>query len=692
MGGIYTLGKQEHSVIRGNVIHDVAADPLEGGYGGWGIYPDEGSSGQLIEKNLVYDCGSQSFSQHYGKENLVRNNIFAFSGEGQLSVGRNEEHTSAIVERNIIVSEGQPVYVRVEAGKFKDDGNLLFDYADPGRVFSSGNSGNMGIPKMRRMGYYQNALIADPLFKDAEGRDFTLALNSPAVEQLGFELWDYGQAGRLKEQTGETPADGILLNIDINSANLPFLNSVADTASPETVREALRPYMEQYAGTQITDVLFDIFCQYSAAPSRVFTTEVDKYLQTSENGVPVDYKEYYRAPYTLSQWGVDPYAVWIAQCRELGLRPWISLRMNDCHEPDEATSFLRGDFFYEAREKGWMLGEEHGYYRWCYDYAVPEVREKMLAYIEEQLMHYDVHGLELDWMREITCFGEQGRPENIEIINEFMREVDKIRHAAEEKWGHEIAIMCRQPRDYTQALLYGFDAAAWAKDGLVDAVVVTPRWESNDSAMPLHQWQTALYGSGVKLYAGLEILTNRASDESYTTASVARGYAAQYLGAGADAIYLFNYFQNPNEPSEALQEIYATCGSMDTLLGAARRHIVTFQDIAPIGVERYRPLPMKVTKAKPQSLLVHTGRVEAEEMIIYLGADTGGLRVCLNGRPCEPLGKANLPEEADYLREAADIYAWRAEGPFPGGAQSVTLYSDAPRPARVSYAEIDVNM
>ena len=195
MGGIYTLGMQPHSAIRGNVIHDVAADPLQGGYGGWGIYPDEGSTGQLIEKNLVYRCGSQSFHQHYGKENLVRNNIFAFSGEGQVRVSRKEDHTSAIFERNIIVSDGQPMYTSVEKGKFRDDGNLYYDYANPRRIFS-GDGGELGIAQMRRKGYYNNALVADPLFRDPKNADFTLALNSPAVTELGFEVWDYGQAGR----------------------------------------------------------------------------------------------------------------------------------------------------------------------------------------------------------------------------------------------------------------------------------------------------------------------------------------------------------------------------------------------------------------------------------------------------------------------------------------------------------------
>ena len=213
MGGIYTLGMQPHSVIRGNVIHDVAADPLQGGYGGWGIYPDEGSTGQLIEKNLVYDCGSQSFHQHYGRENIVRNNIFALSGEGQIRVSRKEEHTSIILEGNIIVSDGQPLYTSVVKDKFRDGNNLYYDYSCPRFPYSVTNDGRpgstlwdliwnffsirKGVLSMRWMGYYRDGLFADPLFADAKNFDFTLPPDSPAITQLGFEPWDYSAAGRL---------------------------------------------------------------------------------------------------------------------------------------------------------------------------------------------------------------------------------------------------------------------------------------------------------------------------------------------------------------------------------------------------------------------------------------------------------------------------------------------------------------
>ena len=173
-------------------------------------------------------------------------------------------------------------------------------------------------------------------------------------------------------------------NIDINSFNTPFLNRAAKEYTGD--ESILYPYVDIYAGTQITDVLFCNFCQYSASDTKYWSTYADKYEQTEENGVSVDYRHLYEGIYTFNKkYGIDSYAVWIKRCREKGLKGWISIRMNDCHCPEEEACFLRSDFFYEAREKGWNIGEKYGYYTWCFDYAVPQVREKMLGYIAEQL-------------------------------------------------------------------------------------------------------------------------------------------------------------------------------------------------------------------------------------------------------------------------------------------------------------------
>lgn len=206
MGGIYTLGMQPHTVISGNRIYNVAADEGQGGYGGWGIYLDEGSSGILVEKNLVYDCGSQGFHQHYGKENRIRNNIFAMNRKGQFRITRSEAHLSAYVERNIFVGDDSAMMTGINPKnrKIAESGNFYRDYARGVFVLSTQTGDDktrnpfktLNRLQMRLIGNYTDAEFADPWFRDAKGFDFTLADNSPAV-QAGFERWNYNEAGTL---------------------------------------------------------------------------------------------------------------------------------------------------------------------------------------------------------------------------------------------------------------------------------------------------------------------------------------------------------------------------------------------------------------------------------------------------------------------------------------------------------------
>lgn len=203
MGGIYTLGVQPGTVLRGNLIHNVEKH----NYGGWAIYLDEGSSHILVEHNICYNTSSQVFNQHYGRENVVRNNIFAFGREGLLALGRAEAHNAFTLTNNILVSDGQPLYAGgyagpVERRAFRSDLNLLWEIAErplvAGDAISDAQANwslarSYTLDEWRALGYDRHSVVADPRCRDLAARDFSLAVDSPAFE-LGLRAID-AQAG-----------------------------------------------------------------------------------------------------------------------------------------------------------------------------------------------------------------------------------------------------------------------------------------------------------------------------------------------------------------------------------------------------------------------------------------------------------------------------------------------------------------
>lgn len=209
MGGIYTLGNQPGTVISGNVIHNVSADPEEGGYGGWGIYLDEGSSYILVEKNLVYSCGSDSYHLHYGSYNTVRNNIFALSGESQFRVVSAPDRCTpddggkktVDLYNNIFLTDKKVCALSKasSAEAFEEKNNVYWDLSyGKGIYIAAGDNLKKAssIDTAIRKGLINNPIIADPMFRDAENFDFALGSGSPAIE-AGFEAWDYSNAGTL---------------------------------------------------------------------------------------------------------------------------------------------------------------------------------------------------------------------------------------------------------------------------------------------------------------------------------------------------------------------------------------------------------------------------------------------------------------------------------------------------------------
>ena len=294
--------------------------------------------------------------------------------------------------------------------------------------------------------------------------------------------------------------------------------------------------------------------------------------------------------------GVDYPARVIERCRHHGVAPWISLRMNDVHENNN----LAHPFHSPLWRKPELFRRGHpGYYARALDYAHPQVREHYLALVVETLDRYDVAGLELDFLREPYLFSKGEEQAGRKILTDWLREVRRLANAAAARRGHAVALGVRVPSCPDTALGLGLDAPTWANEGLVDLVVAAPRWATIEFAMPLDKWR-ALVGDRVTLAGGLEAHYSPCPGvrQRPVTLDEAAGAAVAVRSSGADAVYLFNYFQHghPGWPIPVYQRTLKAFSSLDALVTLPRRHAVTFRDVVVPG-ETYRaPLPASGTR------------------------------------------------------------------------------------------------
>lgn len=183
MGAVYTLGISPGTTVHDNVIHDIWSYD----YGGWGLYTDEGSTGITMENNLVYNTKCGGFHQHYGKDNVIRNNIFAWAWLQQLQSSRIEEHRSFTFQHNIVLMD-RGVLMAGTWGQIDMNYNCYFDTS--GRPYTFLQEDRATWQKR----HDQHSVFADPLFRDAKHYDFQFKSQKTA-RRIGFQPFDYSRAG-----------------------------------------------------------------------------------------------------------------------------------------------------------------------------------------------------------------------------------------------------------------------------------------------------------------------------------------------------------------------------------------------------------------------------------------------------------------------------------------------------------------
>ena len=313
---------------------------------------------------------------------------------------------------------------------------------------------------------------------------------------------------------------------------------------------------------------------------------------------------------------------------KVGINPWILFRMNDAHNiAYKPTMFHYSDFFYENPQFRRVLhgSTTNSYYNGLLDYSHEEVRNYILAIINEALSFYDCHGVELDFQREIWLWHTGGEYVGLTQLTEFMRELDRIIKIYEVKYGHDIKVCIRCASDIQTNYDFGYDVITWAAEGLIDVVNPTARYITTDFDVPVKSWASIMHPFGVEVAPGLEtiILGDLGGQTPRSDLLTASAAAANWYEQVADKIYLYNHFLRCGTAGFSTSDrrdidmsvtsfsstkgkwnAMITLGSYEKALMVDRRMILTFNDTKQIWANSNMQLP---ARAYPngESALIH---------------------------------------------------------------------------------------
>ncbi len=408
---------------------------------------------------------------------------------------------------------------------------------------------------------------------------------------------------------------GIIINHD----NSHFLSQIANAQMTDA---DIINYAKQFEGTHVTDYMINVFSEgMTVYPSNIFEDYSERYLAKEIGGVAVDFSDVgmFKAAYELNEvQGTDYVGLWCETFPEIGINPWLSFRMNDVHElltslNANQPSVLVAEFYYTRPDLFRVRHREMRYTDVGLDYGLEEVRKLMLEAINDALNCYDAYGIELDYQREIRLFGIGDEYKGLDILNQFMRDVNDIVAIYEEKYGHDIKVGVRVASDIQTNYDHGLDVITWAHEKLINLVIPTGHFESTDYDTPVRTWSSLLSPLGIELAPCIEQnLKNGPSGPTTmtTTLSMRAGFAANAFSQGADKIAMFNYFIGPNTLTADLEKVnfnsdfiggsratwnlLTTIGSYDKLMTVNRRCFAGYNDTAPIWRDHYSQLPLEV--------------------------------------------------------------------------------------------------
>ena len=619
MGGIYTLGNQEGSVIRNNIFHDIAASR----YGGWGIYFDEGTTHIAAEGNLVYRTTHGGFHQHYGKENRFRHNILAFGRDLQVQRTRCENHTSFAFEHNIVIWEGGQLLGGSPGGNMIFDHNLYRYGGKDSLLFDT-----LSFAGWQSRGYDTHSRIADPGFQDPLGGDFRFRAGSAAAA-MGFvqlpidRIMSDAPVGERPWSAPPPPRRRVLYNSD--GSNIFWRKKFS--------RDDVYSSVDETADAGVTTLLFNPNpCQnvvYPGTAAAMFSYDFPRtpgFIPTERDSMYRHFSDNLRS---LLKDSLDPVGMIVDRGRLRGMEAFLTVRMNELHDVDRPGSPLLGEFWKAHTE--YRVGGYEGWGAFALNYAEPAVREYYFALLRELCERYPIDGLELDFMRFPYYFPRDtaNTASYAEIMTHFVERVRNMTAETGGRRGMPILLAARVPSSLKACAYVGLDPAAWCRRGLLDLLTVAP-FLSTEPDMPLGEFRIAC--GDVPIYGCFEYTCG----ERMMTVEEIRAASALFYAGGADGIYSFNYFCAREGGQEPAFSVFHDIGDPAALRRMDKVYTLSAAKYPVPHVSLPPPLPVEIRNGMSRTLTLGTSEpVLPAGMRLLVECDRtteeGSLEVAFNG-------------------------------------------------------------
>lgn len=286
---------------------------------------------------------------------------------------------------------------------------------------------------------------------------------------------------------------------------------------------------------------------------------------------------------SLKEAGHDILALAVDFCHQNDIEILWSLRMNDIHDSESNERLHPWELSRWKREHPeYMFGEPTDWNAHarsdprCYwsalDYEIPEVRDYIFRILEDVCQRYDVDGIELDWLRhpkffQPTQYLQPAASKHLAMLCSFLRRVRAMTERVAEGRGRPLLVACRVPLSVECSLALGLDVDTWLKEELVDILVIGGGYAPMAMAPQVREMTELAHRYEVPAYA---CINDAGMDMEHPPTEAWRGAAMNIWHAGADGVYVFNFF--PPEPDERLSQI----GDPETIRGLDKVYAVDY--------------------------------------------------------------------------------------------------------------------